>query len=84
MGNVIKNLTSDDKPLDPNALDGYDELPEAEQAKVKRAFEQGHIDDEDWRHEEGGNKPAEKKTPGARKGRGRKKVSFIHFVTVRC
>ncbi|KAF8429681.1 hypothetical protein EV426DRAFT_131237 [Tirmania nivea] len=73
IGNVIKSLTSDDKPRDPHALDGYDELPEAEQAKVRRALEQGHIDDEDWRHEEGGNRQAEKKSPGAKKGKGKKK-----------
>lgn len=70
--------------MDLDALDGYDELPEAEQAKVKKALEQGHIDDEDWRHEEGGNRQPEKKASGAKKGKGKKKVKFIHFVTARC
>lgn len=29
-------------------VDGYDELPEDAQEKVKRALEQGHVDDDDW------------------------------------
>lgn len=29
-------------------IDGYDELPSDAQEKVKRALEQGHVDDEDW------------------------------------
>ena len=28
-------------------IDGYDELPSEAQAKVKRALEQGHVDDDD-------------------------------------
>ena len=31
-------------------MDGLDELPEDEQDKIKRAIEQGHVDDEDWQH----------------------------------
>lgn len=30
-------------------LDGYDELHEDLQETVRRAFEQGHVDDEDWK-----------------------------------
>ncbi|KAL8792461.1 MAG: hypothetical protein Q9195_004917 [Heterodermia aff. obscurata] len=30
-------------------LDGYDELSEDVQETVRRAFEQGHVDDEDWK-----------------------------------
>lgn len=30
-------------------VDGYDELPADFQDKVKRALEQGHVDDEDWK-----------------------------------
>ncbi|KAK3110404.1 hypothetical protein LTR53_015337 [Teratosphaeriaceae sp. CCFEE 6253] len=33
---------------DMDMVDGYDELPTDVQAKVERAFEQGHVDDEDW------------------------------------
>lgn len=29
-------------------VDGFDALPEDIQNKVRRAFEQGHVDDEDW------------------------------------
>lgn len=34
--------------MDPELIDGYEELPEAAQEKVKRALEQCHVDDEDW------------------------------------
>ena len=30
-------------------LDGYEELPSESQEKIARAFEQGHVDDEDWK-----------------------------------
>lgn len=33
---------------DMDLVDGYDELPPDAQQKVKRALEQGHVDDEDW------------------------------------
>lgn len=29
-------------------IDGFDTLPEDAAEKVKRALEQGHVDDEDW------------------------------------
>lgn len=29
-------------------VDGFEDLPEPAQEKVKRALEQGHVDDEDW------------------------------------
>ena len=35
---------------DYELVDGMDELPEDEQEKVKRAIEQGHVDEEDWQH----------------------------------
>ena len=34
---------------DIDLLDGYDELDTDMQEKVKRAIDQGHVDDEDWR-----------------------------------
>lgn len=34
--------------MDPELIDGYEELPESAQEKVKRALEQCHVDDEDW------------------------------------
>ena len=33
---------------DMEMIDGYEDLPADAQARVKRAFEQGHVDDEDW------------------------------------
>lgn len=44
---VIHNwkITSDG---DMDLVDGYDELPAELQEKVKRAFDQGHVDDEDF------------------------------------
>ena len=44
----IENLkTSIENDLD--LFDGYDELPEDAQEKMRRALEQGHVDDEDWK-----------------------------------
>jgi len=34
---------------DMELVDGWDELPADAQEKVKRALEQGHVDDEDWK-----------------------------------
>ncbi|KAJ5760509.1 zf-PARP-domain-containing protein [Penicillium odoratum] len=38
-----------DGKSDYTLLDGYDELPEEFQEKIRRALENGHIDDADWR-----------------------------------
>ena len=45
--NVVKNIG---EKIEGNLdyLDGYDELPESEQGKVRLALDQGHIADEDW------------------------------------
>lgn len=34
--------------MDMELVDGYEDLPQEAQVKVKRALEQGHVDDEDW------------------------------------
>lgn len=34
---------------DLDYVDGYDEMPAEFQEKIKRALDQGHIDDEDWK-----------------------------------
>ena len=34
--------------MDMELVDGYDDLPENDQDKVRRALEQKHVDDEDW------------------------------------
>ena len=41
-------------------VDGYDELPKDFQDKVKRAIEQGHVDDEDWKGDIEKNRPGQK------------------------
>lgn len=33
---------------DMELVDGYEELPAEAQEKVRRTFQQGHVDDEDW------------------------------------
>jgi len=52
IGNIIEQLggldgLDLDKDLD--LLDGYDELPEEHQDKIKYALENGHVNDEDWK-----------------------------------
>ncbi|PYI02265.1 zf-PARP-domain-containing protein [Aspergillus sclerotiicarbonarius CBS 121057] len=42
---------------DYTALDGYEELPQEAQAKVRKALEQGHVDDEDWKGDVELNRP---------------------------
>lgn len=34
--------------MDMELIDGYDVLPPGAQETVKRALEQGHVDDDDW------------------------------------
>lgn len=34
---------------DLTMIDGYEDLPEDMQAKLDKAFAQGHVDDEDWK-----------------------------------
>lgn len=50
--NVMESLDElDDSSGDEKnftLLDGFDELPEEFRAKVQKALEQGHVDDEDW------------------------------------
>lgn len=53
IGHILESLREmnggkEDK-IDYTDLDGYDELPEELQDKVRRALEQGHVDDADWK-----------------------------------
>lgn len=41
-------------------LDGYDELPDDLQEKVRRAFDQGHVDDEEWSGDVEKNRPGQR------------------------
>lgn len=45
---VIANINSTIEG-DLELLDGYDELPEEDQARVSNALEEGHVADEDWK-----------------------------------
>ena len=45
---MIKNL-NDAIEGDLEYLDGYEDLDEDLQAKVRKALEDGHVADEDWR-----------------------------------
>ena len=44
----IKNL-KESIGDDPDDIDGIDEIPETDKVKVRRAVEQGHVDDSDWK-----------------------------------
>ncbi|RAK84371.1 zf-PARP-domain-containing protein [Aspergillus costaricaensis CBS 115574] len=57
---IIANMVEtvgEEGERDWSALDGYDELPEDLQEKVRRAIEQGHVDDEDWKGDVELNRP---------------------------
>lgn len=45
---VIQNVT-EYIDGDMEMIDGFEDIPEADQDKVRRAIDQGHVDDEDWR-----------------------------------
>ena len=45
----LKNLQEECEG-DLEYVDGYEDLPAEWQVKVKRALEQQHVDDEDWKH----------------------------------
>ncbi|PKY08513.1 zf-PARP-domain-containing protein [Aspergillus campestris IBT 28561] len=53
----IKESIGEGEDMDLDALDGYDELEAGEQEKIQRAFEQGHVDDEDWKGDVEVNRP---------------------------
>lgn len=43
----MQEVLGDDK--DYNQLDGFEELSPEHQDKIRKAIEQGHIDDSDWK-----------------------------------
>jgi hypothetical protein len=45
---VIHNWKVQADDGDMSLVDGYEELPAVVQEKVKRAFDQGHVDDDDF------------------------------------
>ncbi|PYH42355.1 uncharacterized protein BP01DRAFT_359446 [Aspergillus saccharolyticus JOP 1030-1] len=56
---AIEELSGGDA-TDYSALDGFDELSEENQEKVRRALEQGHVDDADWRGDVEFNRPGQR------------------------
>ncbi|KAK3712912.1 hypothetical protein LTR37_008797 [Vermiconidia calcicola] len=50
--------------MDMDLVDGYDTLPDEIKEKVKRALEQGHVDDEDWKGDLECNRYTGKKSQG--------------------
>ncbi|KAE8356516.1 hypothetical protein BDV28DRAFT_126772 [Aspergillus coremiiformis] len=67
--NEIVNTDEDSKDFDQ--LDGFEDLTPENQEKVKRAVEQGHVDDDEWKGDVEMNRPGK---TGFRK-RGSKKVA---------
>jgi Poly(ADP-ribose) polymerase and DNA-Ligase Zn-finger region. len=47
--NVRKDLTADSEDLDFSRLDGFNELTNELQEKIRKAIELGHIEDEEWK-----------------------------------
>lgn len=47
--NVKKELTEDSEEPDFSRLDGFEELSEEFQEKIRKAIELGHIEDEEWK-----------------------------------
>lgn len=47
--NAWHEMTGDVEEKDYSVLEGYDDLPEEYQEKIRKALSQGHIDDEDWK-----------------------------------
>ncbi|KAI9844005.1 MAG: hypothetical protein M1837_005940 [Sclerophora amabilis] len=62
----IKNI-KDSIEEDLDLLDGYDEVPNDLQERIRRALDQGHVDDADWRGDVEMNRPGmrgtHKRTP---------------------
>ena len=45
----MQELITDEGDGDPSVIDGFEELSEENKDKVRKAIEQGHVDDEDWK-----------------------------------
>ncbi|OQE15999.1 hypothetical protein PENFLA_c029G05004 [Penicillium flavigenum] len=55
--NVKKDLTEDSEDPDFSRLDGFDEMSEELQDKIRKAIEVGHVEDEEWRGDLQCNRP---------------------------
>ena len=47
--NVKKMLTENSEDPDFSRLDGYDEMSNELQAKIRKAIEVGHVEDDEWK-----------------------------------
>lgn len=48
--NVVKSIGGLEAfEEDPNVLDGYEEVDEGNQEKIRTALKEGHVPDEDWK-----------------------------------
>ena len=47
--NVKKDLTEESEEPNFSLLDGFDELSEEFQQKIRKAIELGHVEDEEWK-----------------------------------
>ena len=47
--NVKKMLTENSEDPDFSRLDGYDEMSKELQAKIRKAIEVGHVEDDEWK-----------------------------------
>ncbi|EAW09863.1 putative ubiquitin-conjugating enzyme [Aspergillus clavatus NRRL 1] len=65
----VEEMSGDAKDL--NTLDGFEDLPSEYQEKVRKALEQGHVDDEDWKGDVEMNRPGK---TGFRKRATKKKA----------
>lgn len=54
IGNVKEYIAGD-----MSMLDGFEELPEDLQVEIEKAFEQGHVDDADWKGDVEKNRPGQ-------------------------
>ncbi|GIJ87913.1 hypothetical protein Asppvi_006826 [Aspergillus pseudoviridinutans] len=70
LNEAVEEASGDSKDLD--AIDGFEELPSEYQEKIRKALEQGHVDDEDWKGDPEMNRPGmtgfRKRAPKKKKG----------------
>ncbi|KAI9043677.1 ubiquitin-conjugating enzyme [Aspergillus affinis] len=53
----MQETIADEGDGDLSTIDGFEDLPEEHQDKIRKAIEQGHVDDEDWKGDVEMNRP---------------------------
>lgn len=71
IANLKETLTGSSGEIDYTLLDGYEELSPENQAKVRKALEQGHVADSEWKGDPEFNRPG---MTGFRKREPKKKT----------